>query len=138
MASASASGKNSKGKNSKNKQRPMPAIRRPPAAVALDAFVAGAQTPESPAVQASERPVVQAPERPAVPQEAKSAPSAAPRAVVTRADGSERRRMTLYLPPALARRLAVYCAGAERDLSDVVTEAVAGWLDAQAAGRPGG
>ena len=34
------------------------------------------------------------------------------------------RRLTLYLPADLAKRLAVFCAEHDADLSDVVSEAV--------------
>ncbi len=47
-----------------------------------------------------------------------------PRAVLARKDGRELRRMTLYLPSELARRLAVYCAEHDLEMSDVVTAAV--------------
>jgi len=33
--------------------------------------------------------------------------------------------MTIYMPPELAKRLAVYSAESDRDISDVVSEAVA-------------
>lgn len=67
----------------------------------------------------------------AKPQEAKPTPSA--RAVVTRADGSERRRTTVYFPPTLAKQLVLYCAENERELSAVVAEAVERWLEANQA-----
>jgi hypothetical protein len=64
-------------------------------------------------VQASERPSVQASKR-----------------LVARKDGRELRRMTVYLPADLAKRLAVHCAGEDRDMSDAITDAVRGLLDA--------
>lgn len=52
-------------------------------------------------------------------------PSSAPsRGVLARKDGRELRRMTLYLPSELARRLAVHCAELDLEMSDVVTAAV--------------
>jgi hypothetical protein len=39
--------------------------------------------------------------------------------------------MTLYLEPELARRLVRYCAGVERELSDVTSDAVRAFLDGQ-------
>jgi len=51
-------------------------------------------------------------------------------AVVTRTDGRELRRMTIYLPADLAKRLAVRCAELDADLSAVIAEAVAKHLDA--------
>lgn len=47
---------------------------------------------------------------------------------LTRRDGRELRRLTLYLPADLARRLAVHAAEADRDMSEVVAEALAGYL----------
>lgn len=47
---------------------------------------------------------------------------------LTRRDGRELRRLTLYLPADLARRLAVHAAEADRDMSEVVTEALADYL----------
>jgi hypothetical protein len=37
--------------------------------------------------------------------------------------------MTIYLPPELARRLLVYCAGEDHEVSELVSEAVAKHLD---------
>ena len=62
----------------------------------------------------------------------KKKPTAAPTprrsTVVTRQDGRELRRLTLYLPTDLAKRLAVYCAEEDLDKSAVVTAAVATYL----------
>jgi hypothetical protein len=44
--------------------------------------------------------------------------------VVERADGRQRRRLTVYLPVELAKRLVVHCAASELEMSDVVTDAV--------------
>ena len=46
------------------------------------------------------------------------------KSVVARVDGRTLRRMTVYLPDDLARKLAVYSAREDREMSDVVTEAV--------------
>jgi hypothetical protein len=43
---------------------------------------------------------------------------------VSRKDGRTLKRMTLYLPIDLARRLAIHCAERDIDMSTVVTEAV--------------
>ena len=43
---------------------------------------------------------------------------------VSRKDGRTLKRMTLYLPLELARRLAIHCAEHDIDMSAVVTEAV--------------
>lgn len=48
---------------------------------------------------------------------------------LTRRDGRELRRLTLYLPAELAKRLAVHAAEADRDMSDVVAEALADYLE---------
>ncbi len=82
-------------------------LRKPPPADP-DAFVAAEKT-----------------ERPA--------PPAAPRvaegpSVATRA--GERREVTVYLPPELARRLSVRCLELDRDVSNVVSEALVSALDA--------
>jgi hypothetical protein len=55
--------------------------------------------------------------------------SPAARAVLARKDGRELRRMTLYLPSDLARRLAVHCAEHDLEMSEVVTAAVRQHLD---------
>jgi hypothetical protein len=60
----------------------------------------------------------------------RSAPRAAKRSdvqsvgIVRRADGRVRRRLTVYLPVDVAKRLVVHCASTEIDISDVVTDAV--------------
>ena len=53
--------------------------------------------------------------------------SRAPRrtkAILARKDGRELRRMTIYLPPDLARRLKVYAAGADMDISRALAEKI--------------
>jgi hypothetical protein len=58
--------------------------------------------------------------------------SRAPRrtkAILARKDGRQLRRMTVYLPPELARRLAIHAAGADMDVSGALAEIVAGFLD---------
>jgi hypothetical protein len=104
-----------------------------------------AEALERPSVEALERSEVQAVKRPDVlaskapdVQASKPLPpaSAAPargRGLVTRADGTERRRTTVYLPPALVRRLKHYCDDEEVEMSKVVSEAVAALLDARGA-----
>ncbi len=59
--------------------------------------------------------------------------SSAGRGVVVRADGTERRRTTVYLPPSLARRLTVYCAGEGLEMSEVTAAALEAWLGARGA-----
>ncbi len=48
--------------------------------------------------------------------------------VVARKDGRELRRMTIYLPIPLARKLAVYSAEQDVDMSSVVADAVDEYL----------
>jgi len=48
--------------------------------------------------------------------------------VIVRKDGRQRRRTTVYFEPALAKKLKVYCAAEGRELSVVVSEAVAGYI----------
>jgi hypothetical protein len=53
---------------------------------------------------------------------------------IARKDGTVRRKMTLYLPPDLARELAVYCAGNGLEISATVSVAVAEYLKRQSEG----
>lgn len=53
------------------------------------------------------------------------------KALVQRAGGRTLRRHTLYLSPALSRRLAVFCATRDEDLSDVVERAVLALLSGE-------
>jgi len=103
-------------------------LRKPPPAVpaAADSFVAAAEVPNAPSVKAPERPAVKA----SKPAKGKAAPPPTRSAVVTRTDGRELRRMTVYLPADLAKRLAVRCAELDADLSAVIAEAVTKHLDA--------
>lgn len=78
---------------------------------------ASGQPPERSDVQPSAVPVASAP------VEAKRG-----KAIVKRASGVDRRRTTIYFSPELARRLAVYCAGHDLDLSDATSAAVEAWL----------
>jgi len=55
------------------------------------------------------------------------------KAIVTRASGVERRRLTVYLSPALPKRLVVYAAGAEIEMSEVAADAIEEWLQAHGA-----
>ena len=52
--------------------------------------------------------------------------------VVERKDGTQLRRMTVYMPPELAKRLKIVAATTDREMSAIVTEAVGAWLDANA------
>jgi hypothetical protein len=54
-------------------------------------------------------------------------PRIAPRSpsIVERKDGRHLRRMTIYLPPDMHKRLALFCVEQERDMSDIICEALA-------------
>lgn len=114
------------------KKPPPVSLRKPPAAVDLaraEQFVRKAEEPKD--AQTPRPPNVKPPERSDVPKSEPSpspSPSAprqnVPRSVVARTDGRTLRRMTLYLPDELARKLAVYCARKDLEMSVVVSEAV--------------
>jgi hypothetical protein len=53
------------------------------------------------------------------------------RPAIQRKDGRTLRKMTIYMPVDLAKRLAVHCAAADVDMSDTVVEAVTAHLAAQ-------
>lgn len=105
--------------------KPKAQVRRPPAPADVERFVQGAaerpdvQTPERPGVQVPERPDASTPERPDVPHG---------KGMVQRKDGTVRRRATIYLTPETARALAVHCAGAGVEMSEVVEAALAAYL----------
>lgn len=94
--------------------KPAIQVRKPPPLDQAEAFVRGD-------VQTSEPSSVQVPERSAAQP---SKPSRDRKAVLERIGGRKVRRMTVYLPVDLATRLAVTCAKQDRDLSDVIAEAV--------------
>jgi hypothetical protein len=88
-------------------------LRKPPPADP-DAFVAGADKNEVPG------PVVSA----AVAAVASTASRVAEGPSVATRVG-ERREVTVYLPPELARKLSVRCLELDRDVSNVVADAIA-------------
>jgi hypothetical protein len=135
------------------KKPPPVSLRKPPAAVDLDraeAFVRKTEEPNN--VQTVKRPEVQTLNRSeaqtakvedaptserseahttAAPVETVAPPRKhVPKSVVARNDGRTLRRMTVYLPDELARRLAVHCAREDLELSAFVSEAVLRRLDA--------
>lgn len=117
------------------KKPPPVSLRKPPAAVDLaraEQFVRKAEEPKD--AQTPRPPNVKPLERSDVPKSEPS-PSAprqnVPRSVVARTDGRTLRRMTLYLPDELARKLAVYCARKDLEMSVVVSEAVRAHLAAE-------
>ncbi len=129
------------------KKPPPVSLRKPPAAVDLDraeAFVRKMEEPKN--AQTLKRPEVQTLNRSeaqtakvgdaptserseahatAAPVETAAPPRKhVPKSVVARSDGRTLRRMTVYLPDDLARKLAIYCATEDQEMSAVVSEAV--------------
>lgn len=129
------------------KVKPKVSVRKPPPAA--DDFVAGemhsketskrlvTKTFRRPSVQASES--VEEPQgggdgvekslRASVVEPQGGVGTSFGKAVVKRADGKKLRRMTVYMPPELAKRLQIAAVTHERDMSDIITEAVGSWLD---------
>lgn len=91
------------------------------------------QAPKRPGARPPKRPDIQTPSLPGIPAPAPPDPSRVTRGVLERSGGRLTRRMTLCLEPELARRLVRYCAGVERELSDVTGDAVRAFLDGQGA-----
>jgi len=83
---------------------------RKPAAADMDAFVSAGTTEPA---KTSRRPGVQASKR-------KGAKNGG---------ASERQRTTIYFSPEVRKRLAVYCAERDAEMSEVVTEAVSKFLN---------
>lgn len=92
--------------------KPVVSIRRPPMTrpdpAQVESFVNNA------GVQTSGRSDIQTPKGPGI---------------VKRRSGRVRRRMTIYLPPDLARQLMVYAAEENLEISEIVTQAVEGFFD---------
>jgi hypothetical protein len=92
------------------KQKPIVTVRKPSPAVDLETFVSGG---ERSSVQTSKGLKAKT-----------SKPPTARRGVLQRKDGRSLRRMTVYLPVDLAKRLAIRCAEEDRDISDLIAHAV--------------
>jgi hypothetical protein len=90
-------------------RKPTIAPRKPPRVDERDKFVAS-----------DGRPGAQAPKR------------SGARSPILRADGRELKKMHIYLAATTAKQLAVFCAEVDRDMSNVVEEAVAKFLAAEA------
>ena len=90
-------------------RKPTIAPRKPPRVDERDRFVAG-----------DGRSGAQAPKR------------SGARAPIVRADGRELKKMHIYLAAKTAKQLAVFSAEVDRDMSDVVEEAVSKFLAAEA------
>lgn len=100
------------------KKKPTASLRKPPAPKSVDDFVTGSGQPQAP------------PAPPPAPRSAGQKPSASPksRTLVARKDGTERRRTTVYFEPEMFKRLNVYCAQHDLEISQVVGEAVEAFL----------
>ena len=114
-------------------KKPPLSLRRPAEAVdplQAERFVRGAaarpvEPPAPPAAQVPRRPDAQTSER------LEAAPPTGPsKALVYRKRTDDhRRRMTIYLPEDLSRRLRLYAAEHDQDYSVVLAEALGGLLD---------
>ena len=51
------------------------------------------------------------------------------RAIIQRKDGRKRRRRTIYLPPALDRRLRLFCEGEDVEVSAAIAQSVDAYLE---------
>lgn len=116
------------------RNKPSAKLRKPPPAQEVDDFVFDTKTSERSSTQTSggsgpktsKRSGVKTPKRRSAQASEQSAATAKSR--VQRRDGRELRRMTLYMPVDLATRLRVRCSELDREVSAVVTEAVASYL----------
>jgi hypothetical protein len=88
-------------------------LRKPPPPADFDRFVAGGE-----------------PARPAQTEAEAPAPRTAEGPVVATRTG-ERREVTIYLPQDLARKLSVRCVEMDRDVSNVIAEALSKSLDGE-------
>lgn len=131
---------------SQRSRKPKLAIRRPSSSrdldpEAVDAFVSGRAKPEPEVEQKSDQPSErklklvedQAPKRSRTRTSSKtkkkSKQSPKRRGIVERSDGRLRARMTIYLPPDLAKALRVRCASEGMEISEAVAEAIQKYLD---------
>lgn len=108
-----------------SRRKPMAlSIRMPPAErqAAVEAFVTGEESPSAVNAQTSERPDAPAPTSFEVADSDPERPGG--RGIVSRRDGRQRRRRTVYLPPALDRRLRVFCDEADLEVSEAIARAV--------------
>lgn len=116
------------------RSKPVISVRRPPPAapIDVDSFVAGghhrpdAQTSSDSdaherAVRLARPPAIQAPSDGQQPGDGPG--------LVQRQSGRVRRRMTIYLPPELAKGLAVHCAQSGAEISSVVATVLERYLE---------
>lgn len=112
-------------------KKPTVALLKPPPVDPVEAerFVKGEASP-APAVLASAPPP--ALHEPSISEpEAKASNEAAARrskAILQRQDGRQLRRMTVYFPPELAKRLEIYAVKHDMDTSSALSEIVGGFL----------
>src|SRR5690606_25563754 len=97
--------------------KPRIAPRPPPSSIA--AFVGDT---EEPTPQQASTPTREPASRPT------RQPAVSRRRTITRADGRELRKQTIYLPADLARRLAIYAAAEGTELSAIVADALERYL----------
>jgi hypothetical protein len=116
--------------------KPVLSLRKPPVAANLDAFVSGAREPSvamAPSMSPTEDVVVKASVETPPPSSSQVAKHRG-RGLLERASGRTTRRMTIYVSPALAKRIVRFSAETEREISDVAAEALEKYLAANANG----
>jgi hypothetical protein len=112
-----------------SQSKPAITLRRPPPAdparrTIVDKFVSGDAAEAAPA--SSERPAEVANDADTAASGAEATPARSPssrRGIVERRDGRVLRRLTVYLPPDLARTLVVRAAGEGVDVSELAEQA---------------
>jgi hypothetical protein len=114
------------------REKPRAALRKPPpaqkTAADADGFVfGGSQTPESKDVKTSKLPAAKTAKRLDV-QTARRSSAKSSKASARLSDERGRRRMTVYLPEDLAKRLRIHCAESDSEVSAAVTDAVKRYL----------
>jgi hypothetical protein len=101
-------------------------LRKPPSPEKADAFVSGGDARrDSPPAEAKRAPKVEAaPSSAARAPEVEATPAPASGPVLVGVDGRARRALTVYLPNPLAERLLLHCIEQDRDMSNVIGEAL--------------
>ena len=109
-----------------SKAKPTIAPRKPPAAAPVNPAAAAQFVASGGSASASAR------KPPDIQTSGHSDSGRRSSTTLTRTRGGERvvKRMTIYLPADLAKRLAVRCAEQDRQISDTIADAVEGWLTA--------
>lgn len=122
-------------------KKPTVALLKPPPVdlVAAERFVSGEASPVVAIASAPSPPAAVTPSAPPPAlhessisePEAKASNEAAARrskAILQRQDGRQLRRMTVYFPPELAKRLEIYAVKHDMDTSSALSEIVGGFL----------